>query len=599
MKNVYIGLASILVSGFVFGQKVTTNPMNDKKIQALDVKAKKEIFSEPKGITLWSNDFSVPADWVTSNAPAPGGSPGHTAGDWAIVTNVNAGPVAALNPAGHTSAANGYALIDSDGAGATETQNAKIVTANSIDLTGQPLVVMVFQQTHRRYAESTFVVYSTDGGAVWQEIEVNDMMGTSTNSTNPQTVQVNMSAYLGNQANVKIGFKYIGQYDWFWAVDDVKLMTPDDYDLSMNAGYWGSTGFWGARLPYYQIPMAQLAPIDISGVISNLGALNQTDIVFTAALASGAWSGSSAPSTIIAGASDTLSLPTALTPPPVAMTHVINFSTTSGAVDAAPANNSLPAAATLVINNTIYARDKDNMTNGSYNAGFGFEVGNIFDIYATAPLSAIDVMINGVAEVGAECYVKLYSIDATTGDFVYVDESNAYTLTANDLDEIVTFSLAAGAFTLNAGESYLIVAGSNGDGGLTNDLVVGTSGSSEAQTSYYLDLTDNTWYYTTSTPMVRMNFSSAGIEDNDASFGLNVYPNPAENEANISVSVENASVAVSLTDLSGKVVYNNNLGTVNGTKNVTINTGNFANGIYMVALNSNGNISTKKLVIRN
>ena len=141
--------------------------------------------------------------------------------------------------------------------------------------------------------------------------------------------------------------------------------------------------------------------------------------------------------------------------------------------------------------------------------------------------------------------------------------------------------------------------GSFGDGGASNDLVCATSGSSEAQTSYYLDLTDNTWYYTTSTPMVRMNFSSAGIEDNDASFGLNVYPNPAENEANISVSVENANVAVSLTDLSGKVVYNNNLGTVNGTKNVTINTGNFANGIYMVAVNSNGNISTKKLVIRN
>ena len=408
-----------------------------------------------------------------------------------------------------------------------------------------------------------------------------------------------MSAYLGNQANVKIGFKYIGQYDWFWAVDDVKLMTPDDFDLSMDGGYWGSTGFWGARLPYYQIPTAQLAPIDVSGIVSNLGALTQTDIVFTAALASGAWSGSSAASTIVAGALDTLSLPSALTPPPAAATHVINFSATSGAVDAAPANNGILSAATIVVNNTIYARDKNNVSGGSYNAGFGFEVGNIFDIYATAPLSAIDVYINDAAEVGAECYVKLYSIDATTGDFVYVDESNAYTLTANDLDGIVTFSLAAGAFTLNAGESYLVVAGSNGDGGLTNDLVVGTSGNSEVQTSFYLDLTDNTWYYTTSTPMVRMNFSAAGIEDNDASFGLNVYPNPAENEANISVSVENANVAVTLTDLSGKVVYNNNLGTVNGTKNVTINTSNFANGIYMVGVNSNGNISTKKLVIRN
>ena len=41
MKNVYIGLASILASGFVFGQKVTTNPMNDKKIQTFESKAKK------------------------------------------------------------------------------------------------------------------------------------------------------------------------------------------------------------------------------------------------------------------------------------------------------------------------------------------------------------------------------------------------------------------------------------------------------------------------------------------------------------------------------------------------------------------------------
>lgn len=599
MKHIYIGLASILASGFVFGQKITTNPLNDKKIPTIENKAKKEIYSEPKGITLWSSDFSVPADWVTSNAPAPGGSPGHTAGDWTITTDLNAAPRPELTPAGHTTAANGYAIIDSDGAGANETQNAKIVTANSIDLSGQPLVVLVFQQTHRRYAETTYVVYSTDGGAVWQEIEVNDMMGTSTNTTNPSIVQVNMSTYLGNQSNVKIGFKYTGQWDWFWAVDDVKLMTPDDYDLTMNDGYWGSTGAWGARLPYYQIPTAQLAPIDISGIVANLGALNQTDIVFTAALASGAWTGSSLPSTINAGSLDTLDIPGALTPPAIAATHVVNFTASSAAVDAAPANNSILSAATIVVNNTIYARDKNNVSGGSYNQGFGFEVGNIFDIYATAPLSAINVHINGVAEVGTECYVKLYSIDATTGDFVFVDESNAYTLTANDLDETVTFSLAGGAYTLNAGEPYLIVAGSAGDGGLTNDLVVSTSGSSEAQTSFYLDLTDNTWYYTTATPMVRMNFSEVGINENEDAFGLSIYPNPAGNEANVTISVENSAVAVTIADLAGKEVYSNNLGTVNGTKNLTINTSGFANGIYMVNVVSNGNVSSKKLVVRN
>ena len=122
----------------------------------------------------------------------------------------------------------------------------------------------------------------------------------NTNTTNPDQVQVNLSNQIGGQANVKIGFKYTGNYDWFWAVDDVKLTTPDDYDLEMTNVYWGSTGFWGARLPYYQIPLAQLTTIDFGGIVSNLGALDQNDVVFTASLTGGAYTGTSAASTILA-----------------------------------------------------------------------------------------------------------------------------------------------------------------------------------------------------------------------------------------------------------------------------------------------------------
>jgi hypothetical protein len=264
-----------------------------------------------------------------------------------------------------------------------------------------------------------------------------------------------------------------------------------------------------------------------------------------------------------------------------------------------PANNTIANAATIAVNQKIYARDKGTIGGGSYNAGFGFEVGNIFDMFATADITAIDVTVAATAVAGAQVYAKLYSIDPATGDFVFVDESNAYTLTTGDLGTNITFPLLGGAATLNAGESYLVVAGSNGDGGLSNDLVVGTAGVSEAQTSYYLDLTDNTWYYTTSTPMVRMNFSAAGINENNANFGLNVYPNPAANETNVTITAENASVVVVLTDVSGKAVYSNNLGTVNGMKNLNINTTNFANGIYMVNVTSNGTVTTQKLVVRN
>lgn len=589
MKKIYVCLVGLLATGTLVAQK-NSPVLNGKNNSFIQEKAPKGVFAQPKGITLWQNDFSVQADWATSNDPT--GTPPHTAGDWAITTDLNAIPRAELKPAGHTTAANGYALINSDAAGGTATQNASIYYTGTIDLTGQPNVVMTFEQSHRRYAESTFVIYSTDGGANWSEVEVNAGMTVNTNTTNPAQVQVNLSAEIGNFANVKIGFKYTGAWDWFWAVDDVKISTPDDYDLEMTNVYWGSTGFWGARLPYYQIPLAQVAPINFGGIVSNLGALDQTDVVFTAALASGAYTGTSLPSTVLAGSFDTLEVTAAVTPPAVVANHVVNLSATSGATDAAPANNTITSAATIAVNNYIYARDKGTIASGSYNAGLSFEVGNIFDMVTTADLTAIDVVINSAAVAGAQMFVKLYSIDAT-GAFVYVDESNPYTLTAADLGQNVSLPLINGAATLNGGESYLVVAGSLGDGGATNDLVVGTAGVSEAQTSFYLDETA-TWFYTTSTPMVRMNFDpSASINEVANAFGLNVYPNPASDVINVTLNKEVAA-SITVVDVTGKVVKTS---TINGTS-ASINTTGLSNGVYYVNITDGTSVSTEKVVIK-
>ena len=277
----------------------------------------------------------------------------------------------------------------------------------------------------------------------------------------------------------------------------------------------------------------------------------------------------------------------------------MNVGVQSANQDANPADNTIAGAATFVVNPNIYARDLDNISSGSYNQGMGFEVGNIFDMYATDDLSAIDVYIHPQANVGSEMYVKLYSIDPTTGDFVFVDESAPYTLTANDVDALITLPLQGGAYTLNAGEPYLVVAGSNGDGGATNDLIVGTCGLSEAQTSFYLDLTDNTWYYTTSTPMVRMNFSNASVTENSLLNNFSVSPNPASGNTTISLS-GNAGNAVDVTivDLTGKVVYTANT-VINGTSVLDVNTNTFGNGMYVVNVYSNGTVSSKKLIIRN
>ena len=596
MKKVYISFFGMLVMGVTaMAQKHNATLLNTKKFESLEIKAPKGNIATTKGITLWSNDFSNPAQWTTSNFPA--GTPPHTMGDWAITTNLNAVPVAALKPAGFTTAANGYALINSDAAGANATQNARIVYNQNVDLTGQPDVLLIFQHSHRRFMESTYVVYSTNGGNTWQEIEVNATMATNTNTTNPATIQLNLSNEIGNKDSVRIGFKYTGAFDWFWAVDDVKITTPDDYDLAVTGIYWGSTGSWGSRLPYYQIPTAQVTAIDFSGIVTNLGAQNQT-VTFGAQ--AGAYSGSSAPMMINAFAFDTVPCTASFTPPATVANYTVNAGVQSANVDANPANNTVANAATIVVNQNIYARDLDNVASGSFNQGMGFEVGNIFDMYAGDDLSAIDVYIHPNANVGTEMYVKLYSIDPATGNFVYVDESAPYTLLANDVDALITLPLQGGAYTLTANESYLVVAGSNGDGGATNDLVVGTCGVSEAQTSFYFDMTNTTWFYTTSTPMVRMNFSNANIAENSLLNAFEVYPNPANGNTTVSISGNtNASVAVSMMDISGKVVYQNTLTSLNGTTALSVNTEKLSNGLYTVNVTSNGVTSTKKVVVKN
>lgn len=592
MKKIYISLLGLLALNTVSAQLVNnSNVTPAKKYTSYSDKVKPSATVAPKGITLWQNDFSVGADWTMDNTSNP-------AYDWFITTDANLIPVSGLAPAAFTTVSNGYALIDSDGQGNSATQNANITYTGTIDLTGYNNVSLVFEQNYRTYLDTRIVRVSNDGGTTWTDFIVTD--GTETtgvNTANPDTYSIDISSVAGNQSNVKIQFNYQGNWGWHWAVDDVKITVTDDYDLKLNSAYWGSTGFWGVRLPYYQVPTTQVAPIDFSGVVKNIGVITQNDITFSATVPS-LYAGVSGQYSLSAGQSDTLDCTTAFTPAAAVAAHTVNFMTTSGATDANTADNTI-SPLTLNVTNYVYARDAGVANGGSYNAGEGFEVGNIFDMVTAQDIKGIDVFIASTAVAGAEIYVRLYSIDAGTGDFVFMDESLPYTLLAGDLNDLVTLTLQS-TQTLNANESYLAVVGSYGDGGASNDLVVGTSGNSEPQTTFYFDMTDVTWYYTTSTPMVRLNFDpSLGLDEVTNTFGMNVYPNPANSIATVSFELANeADVVLNVTDLSGKVVYNNAMGTVNGAQKVTVNTDSLTSGVYMVNINVNGTVSTQKLIVR-
>lgn len=97
-----------------------------------------------------------------------------------------------------------------------------------------------------------------------------------------------------------------------------------------------------------------------------------------------------------------------------------------------------------------------------------------------------------------------------------------------------------------------------------------------------------------------INISSAtSIGENElAQVAMNVYPNPASTEVNVSFEASNADYTIKLVDLQGRVIAIQNLSNLNGTQVISIPTTNVAKGSYVVSITSNGMTSTKSVVIK-
>ncbi|MDG1334004.1 MAG: T9SS type A sorting domain-containing protein [Crocinitomicaceae bacterium] len=589
MKKIYLSALSMAVVSGLSAQVATTQlaPKNS----TFESNKTSEYTASFEKVTVWTNDVSNAADWQFTNTSSP-------AQDWYIETDPAAVP--SDGPVAMTSAANGYLMIDSDQAGQTATQDALAsYVGGAIDLSAYPAVTLEFEQHYRTYLDERYVEVSNDGGTTWDSYTITD--GTEGGGTVVSGIgSVDITATAGNQANVSIRFRYVGAWGWHWAVDDMLIKTTEPYDLRADGNAWGVVGTWGPRLPYYSTPIDQIQAIEFCGLNTNIGLNDIADATYTVDIASASYSGTGTINSVV-GVQDTICAAPVFTPAGAVASFTATAAMSTTNPDTGVTNNDFTDI-TFGVTDYVYARDNSDavVDGGSFNQGDGFESGNIYDIFAAADLTGIRVGINAAAVEGSSIYVKLYTIDAATGDFILEDQSLPYTLGAGDLGSYVTLPLVSGAYTLTADESYLVTVGSDGDGGLSNDLVVMTSGESEPQTTFYYDATDLTWYYSTSTSAVQMSFAPASLNENANVFGMGVYPNPANAEANVTFSLNNtADVNITVTDLSGKVVYTNALGNVAaGTTEVSVNTAALSNGVYMINVAADNAVSTEKLIVR-
>lgn len=79
---------------------------------------------------------------------------------------------------------------------------------------------------------------------------------------------------------------------------------------------------------------------------------------------------------------------------------------------------------------------------------------------------------------------------------------------------------------------------------------------------------------------------------------MKIYPNPANEFTNVILNIkEQANVSLKLMDLQGKEISIKNYGSLNGMKEININTSHLNAGVYFIELNLDGNKNVQRLIV--
>ena len=174
---------------------------------------------------------------------------------WQNIDNTgnNAGVWQAISEAGEN-----FVAFDSDGYGNDgKPENADLITP-VIDCSSASFVAVSFLSGFRQYANSVGTAsYSTNGGTTWTSFY-------TVNNDVTEVVLENLSTALAGQANVRFKFNYVGDWDYFWFIDDFTVYTPATKDMAAVAVTMGA---------FYDISDA---PFSVTGTLVNLGSENVT-----------------------------------------------------------------------------------------------------------------------------------------------------------------------------------------------------------------------------------------------------------------------------------------------------------------------------------
>ncbi len=606
MKKLYALSMSCLIAGMAFGQKQT------HKAGPLDVTGKVKITNkyahmnlplesnraDKKGLTtFWSNDFNTPSEWSASNTSTP-------PGDWVVGT---AGPTGSFSSSygSITSTSGGnFAMFDSDALGnGTSTQDAILAYNGSVNCSGKSTVIFTCESYYVKFSDEVYVEVSDDNTNWTQFLAHNTAPNVPT--ANPELVTLDITSVAANKATVYFRFRFIGTWDYFWQVDDVKFSEISGDDIVMIAG-----GSFEAD-PYIITPVSQVQPnYTVYAGLYNAGSATVNSVDWSADVityygsenVTGMNAAPIAPLAVDLSFSSSM-YPTATLIPDTS--PVLTIFTTPYSDDDLTNNTDtsfwIAADSTLGINGVGEAL----VYYGALDSGIFVQEFAVFNTDTVTSTSAILYFKNTPSLVGKQ--VGMFILDANGN---LVANSNKITVTSGDLDvaniaeHVFTYSPA---LVLNPGMYYVgfsdsltladevvnVIASEFTPGpefsllGYLGDTAfVDFSGSFERTWTMYVH-----FGHTTAPVIVSNNeFVNSNV--------LNIFPNPATTELNVVLSNNNTgNIQIELVNTIGQVIYKNIL---NGTtvNNTIINVSEYNAGMYFLRATSSEGTSVYKVDIK-
>ena len=442
-----------------------------------------------KSVTvIWTEDFSIPTFWSYL-----GGT-----NDWDVVDTMSSSLISIGFDSTINSVSGGkFALIDSDGAGAGQSQDSYIEYGGIIDCSGFLGVRLQFTTYLRQFSEVREVLISNDGGANWDTYPVLTQFGINTNSPNGYVETVNISASAGGQANVKIKFHYMGGNDWFWAVDDVMMTSIPNNEMTYSGPYFHSASLDSNATKYYQmIPQFQALAdvVTASTTISNTGLVNQTNVSLNWEWTTpkSSTSVSSMPTTIASDTTDSVFVNNTM-PLGTDSLGVYNwkFFVSSDSINDVEDTTLIDVEVT----DTTYARTTQFTGNQSF-SGFSYEIGTMFEMFDTAKVTSLNVGFGSDTRAGNIFSIRIYDTNftqVTSKEFIEIDSNSLGTLASYAIKEtLLNPGMYIVAIKVFADSTYFMSSPVVADP-LTVFVDPDGSGS---------------WYWATTSPAIQLNISS-------------------------------------------------------------------------------------------